>query len=67
MLVLTRAAGESVVIADNVVVRVLGSSSGKVRIGIEAPAEVSIHREETIAKGSGRNRTDLRDDDAEQH
>ena len=46
MLILTRSAGESVRIGDNVVVRVLGLKRGSVRLGIDGPREVPVHRKE---------------------
>jgi len=49
MLVLTRKVGEALVLGDGeVIVRVVGISSGgsKVRIGIEAPDELPVHRQE---------------------
>jgi len=46
MLILTRKVGERLVIGDNVVVSVLGSRGQQVRLGIEAPRDVSVHREE---------------------
>ena len=46
MLILTRYAGESVRIGDDVVVRVLGMKRGSVRFGIEGPREVPVHRKE---------------------
>lgn len=46
MLVLTRKAGEAILIGDSVRVKVLEIAGGRVRIGIEAPADVRIHREE---------------------
>ena len=50
MLILTRRVGEAIYIGDNVVVRVLGTKGGQVRIGIEAPKETSIVRTELINK-----------------
>ncbi|PPK94535.1 carbon storage regulator [Kineococcus xinjiangensis] len=46
MLVLTRRAGESLVIGDAVVVRVLEVRGDVVRVGIEAPRDVQVHRQE---------------------
>jgi len=46
MLILTRRVGESLMIGDNVDVTVLGIRGNQVRIGINAPKDVSEHREE---------------------
>lgn len=46
MLILTRRVGETIVIGDDVVVTVLGIKGNQVRIGINAPKDVSVHREE---------------------
>ncbi len=46
MLVLTRRVGDSIVIGHEVVVTVLEVRSDQVRIGIDAPREVTVHREE---------------------
>ena len=46
MLVLSRRVGESVVIGGDVVVTVIDVRGGQVRIGVEAPSNVVVHREE---------------------
>lgn len=46
MLILTRRPNERLCIGENVVVTVLGVNGNQVRIGIEAPREVPVHREE---------------------
>ncbi len=46
MLILTRRVGETLVIGDNVTVTVLGVKGNQVRIGVNAPKDVPVHREE---------------------
>lgn len=46
MLILTRRVGETLVIGDKVGVTVLGVKGNQVRIGVNAPKDVSVHREE---------------------
>ena len=46
MLILTRRLGESIVIGDSVSVMILGVKGNQVRVGIDAPREVAVHREE---------------------
>jgi carbon storage regulator len=50
MLILTRRVGESVVIGEDVTVTVLGVKGNQVRIGINAPKTVAVHREEIFER-----------------
>lgn len=46
MLVLSRQRDESIIIGDNIKITIVDIRGDKIRIGIEAPAEISVHREE---------------------
>jgi carbon storage regulator len=50
MLILTRRVGETVVIGEDIVVTVLGVKGNQVRIGVKAPRDVAVHREEIFER-----------------
>ncbi len=50
MLILTRRVGESVMIGKDVVVAVVGVKGKEVRIGVQAPKSVPVHREEVLER-----------------
>ena len=53
MLILTRRTGETIHIGDDIKVTVLGVKGNQVRIGIDAPEDVPVHREEIALKIMG--------------
>ena len=56
MLILTRKLGESITIGDNIKVTVLGIYGRQVRLGIDAPLKVVVHREEVYVRIQNENR-----------
>ncbi|MGM0370402.1 MAG: carbon storage regulator CsrA [Bacillota bacterium] len=57
MLVLTRKENESIMIGDQIKVTVVESSGGQIRLGIEAPQEIEIYREELYQQIKEENKT----------
>ena len=50
MLILTRRINESLIIGDNLTVTILGLKGNQVRIGVDAPRDVAVHRQELAQK-----------------
>lgn len=61
MLILSRRPGETVMIGDDVTVKVLGVFGNQVRIGINAPVSVKVHREEVYERIKREQQGDLGD------
>ena len=62
MLVLNRKPGESIIVGDNIEIKILEIQDGKIKIGIEAPREVSILRKEVYDEVIAENRRSLERD-----
>jgi carbon storage regulator len=66
MLILTRRVGETITIGNEINVTVLGVSGAQVRVGVDAPKDVAVHREEIYARiqaeesGASRNHAETR-------
>lgn len=56
MLVLTRRMGQTLTIGDNVTVTILQIRGTQVRLGISAPTEIAIHREEIVVQAANSSR-----------
>lgn len=57
MLVLNRKLGERIVIGDQIVITVVSISSDRIRLGVSAPGEVPIYREEVLNRMKGSDQT----------
>ncbi len=57
MLVLKRKAGESIIVADNIEIKIIEVEEGRIKIGIDAPKEVSIIRKEVLEETKSENKT----------
>ena len=61
MLILTRRVGETLMIGDDVTITVLSAKGSNIRIGINAPKEVAVHREEIYQKIANQQREESQD------
>ena len=61
MLILTRRVGETLMIGDDVTITVLSAKGSNIRIGINAPKEVAVHREEIYQKIANQQREEKQD------
>ena len=67
MLILSRKMGESIHLGDSVVVTVLGVARGQVKIGIDAPRDLAVHRHEIYQRiQDGQSRDEVKDGAASQ-
>src|SRR5690625_1063966 len=62
MLILTRRVGETLVVGDDVTVTVLGVKGNQVRLGVNAPKDVSVHREEIYQRIQNEKRSEAEKD-----
>ncbi|HCH23736.1 MAG TPA: carbon storage regulator [Oceanospirillaceae bacterium] len=62
MLILTRRVGETLMVGDEVTVTVLGVKGNQVRIGVNAPKDVAVHREEIYQRIQNENADDEAED-----
>ena len=66
MLILTRRVGETLMIGDDVTITVLGVKGNQVRIGVNAPKEVAVHREDIYQRIQNEKTGDDIDSDSEE-
>ena len=63
MLILTRRVGESLMVGDDITITVLGVKGNQVRIGVNAPRDVAVHREEIYSRIQEGESAPPKDDD----
>lgn len=60
MLILTRKTGETITIGDNIQIQVLSVKGGQVRIGVDAPREVLVNREEVFERLTAKDEDEVK-------
>jgi carbon storage regulator len=61
MLILTRHIGQTIVIGDNIIVTVLAIKGHQISLGINAPKDISVHREEIYARIKAESSVEITD------
>ncbi len=64
MLILTRRVGESLMIGDQITVTILGVKGNQVRVGVSAPKDVAVHREEVYQRIHRKQKTHRSSEDS---
>ncbi len=61
MLILTRKIGEAIAIGDNIKIKLLEIKGGQIKLGIDAPSQITVHREEVFERITTENKRAAQD------